>query len=267
MKKTWRLRSFIPIFASFCAVTVLMSCASSGEQYVSPKSQKEMKKKVDSLEMHMQALEESNEELRSMLAGTEGAKFDLNNKQAIADKLTQLDNRVSMLENHMEFADSTRFDLVTRVKDLEQRMNQGGLPPASKSMASSSGGKVTPETYRADYQHAYDLYSQKQYKQAIPAFSQVIEENPDGSLSDNAQYWIGESYYGLQDFTRAVVEFEKVFTFKDSNKDDDAQLKLGLCYLNLGQKDKAREEFQRLVDFYTDSEYKSLAIDYLKKLD
>ncbi len=268
MKKSWRLKSFIPVFVSFCAAALLMSCASSGEQYVSPQSQRELRNQVDSLNLQMDALQESNQEIRSMLSGSEGAKFDLNSQRAVADKLTELENRVSMLENHMEFADSTRFDLVTRVKALEQRLDQGGVPQASGAMTTSSKhGKVSPEVYRQDYKHAYDLYSQKEYKQAIPAFSKVIEENPDGDLSDNAQYWIGECYYGLQDYTRAVVEFEKVFTFKDSNKDDDAQLKLGLCYLNLGQRDKAREEFQRLVDFYTDSEYKPLAIEYLKKLN
>lgn len=261
MKKRWRLKNFLPVFVSLCAMSILMSCASSGEQYTSPTAQKQLKERVDTLGMHIQALEESNAELRNKLSG--------NGQMSIGgSELNQIENRLSMLENHMEYADSTRFDLVNRVSRLEKQLQQYGISTATTTSPGKAGtASMSTAAYRQQYQHAYDLYGQKKYTQAIPAFTKVIEANPDGSLSDNAQYWIGECYYGLQDFTRAIVEFEKVFTFKNSNKDDDAQLKLGLCYLNLGQRAKAKEEFQRLIDFYSDSEYKALAIDYLNKLN
>ena len=268
MNKSWRLKNYIPVVLSLCAVSVFFSCASSGEHYTSPKVQKQLQERVDSLGVKLEALEESNAELRSQLTGAEGGEMQLGTDRAVSNQLVQIENRLSMLENHMEYADSTRFDLVNRVSRIEKRLDQYGIPPVSgMASARKESADMSRADYRQQYQHAYDLYSQKNYKEAIPAFTQVIEANPDGSLSDNAQYWIGECFYGLQDYTRAIVEFEKVFTFKDSNKDDDAQLKLGLCYLNLGQRDKAREEFQRLIDFYTDSEYKALAIDYLQKLN
>jgi len=265
MNKSWHQKSLVPVFVSLYAVSVLFSCASSGEHYTSPKAQKELQERVDTLGMQLSALEESNAELHAILSGEKKSNMGA---QPVSDQLVQIENRLSLLENHMEYIDSTRLDLINRVSQIEKQLDQYGIPSASGAMAARSGkGGLSAAEYRQQYQHAYDLYGQKEYKQAIPAFTKVIEANPDGSLSDNAQYWIGECYYGMQDFTRAIVEFEKVFTFKDSNKDDDAQLKLGLCYLNLGQRDKAKEEFQRLVDFYTDSEYKALAIDYLKKLN
>ena len=86
------------------------------------------------------------------------------------------------------------------------------------------------------------------------------------SLSDNCQYWIGECYYALRNFNQAAVEFEKVFTFPQSNKDPDAQLKLGLCYWNTGNAARAKEEFNRLIVNYPDSEYTIRARSYLSQL-
>ena len=44
-------------------------------------------------------------------------------------------------------------------------------------------------------------------------------------------------------------EFQKVFEFTDSDKWDDAQLKLGICYKNMGNGRRAKEEFKKLLDY------------------
>ena len=62
------------------------------------------------------------------------------------------------------------------------------------------------------------------------------------------------------------LDFEKVFTFPKSNKNPDAQFKLGLCYLRLGDREKAREEFQRLLDVYPKSAYVNRAQQHLGEL-
>ena len=47
---------------------------------------------------------------------------------------------------------------------------------------------------------------------------------------------------------------------------DDAQLKLGLCYWKLGDTERARQEFERLISDYPNSEYVGKAQQYLSKL-
>lgn len=292
MKTERHLIKFVPLVG---ILMLLMNCGSGGDQSAAPEDLSSVKQQVsehdtqlaryseqsDSLQQKVaqlretiNALEQSNTELKSMLAEREGQKFDLDNEQAIADKIIQLENRLSMLEDRVDFIDSTKFDMLTRFEKIESKL---GTAPGKQDIpathtksapakASRSANKLSKEAYRSQYQNAYEVYSKKNYEQAIKLFTDLIERNPEGDLSDNAQYWIGECYYGLKNYTRAIVEFEKVFTFKESNKDDDAQLKLGLCYLNLGQRDKAREEFQRLVDFYPESDYKAKAIEYLRQL-
>jgi len=232
--------------------------------------------KVDSLEMKVEQLASDINQLeqttQKLLAQTKGGEFDAQSQEALADKVLQMEDRLSLVEDRIDFIDSTRFDLLTRMERLETRLEdqgEGGMASGttrSRERGAAAAVTVSPAQYKALYEQAYETYKQKRYQQAIPEFTKVVEADPDGDLSDNAQYWIGECYYGMNNYNRAIVEFEKVFTFKNSNKDDDAQLKLGLCYLNLGQRQKAREEFQRLVDFYPNSEYKQMAMEYLQQL-
>ena len=43
-----------------------------------------------------------------------------------------------------------------------------------------------------------------------------------------------------KDYKRAIIEFEKVFTFVNTNKNDDAQYKIALAHQSIGNIDKAR---------------------------
>lgn len=110
------------------------------------------------------------------------------------------------------------------------------------------------------------MFNDRNYQNAIEAFESLLASQANHSLADNAQFWIGECHYALGQYKKALIDFEKVFTFPKSNKNDSAQFKLGLCYLRLGDKSKAREEFQRLVDVYPKSEYLKRAQSHLQEL-
>ena len=51
-------------------------------------------------------------------------------------------------------------------------------------------------------------------------------------------------------FQESISEFNKVFNFKDSNKFDDAQYKIFLCYINLGENDLAIKNLNKLREKY-----------------
>ena len=74
-----------------------------------------------------------------------------------------------------------------------------------------------------------------------------------------------EIYYSQKEFRRSIKEFEKVFTFLGANKSDDAQLKLGLCYINIGHIYQAKQEFNKLLANYPNSEYYNKAKKYLQQ--
>jgi len=121
-------------------------------------------------------------------------------------------------------------------------------------------------SYKDRYDDALSEYNARNYRTAINKFEQLLATDSNNSLADNCQYWIGECYYALGDYTKAITAFEKVFSFNNSNKSDDSQLKLGLCYWRLNEVSRAREEFERLISHYPNSEYISIAEKYLNKL-
>lgn len=122
-------------------------------------------------------------------------------------------------------------------------------------------------SYYEMYKYALSLCLRyKDYSSAIEEFAVLLHHFPGNFLASNCQYWIAESYYAQGKYPEAIRAYRKVFEYRNQNKADDAQLKLGFCYLSLGQKEKAAESFQYFINRYPDSEFKQIAVDSLEKL-
>lgn len=117
------------------------------------------------------------------------------------------------------------------------------------------------------YKKAFDLYYGRDYGQAVSRFEELLKKFPASGYADNCNYWIGECHFAQGNFAKAVAAFRKVFTFSETEKADDAQLKLGYCALRLGDRKQAAEEFKKVVSLYPDSEYTERAKEELAKLE
>ena len=82
--------------------------------------------------------------------------------------------------------------------------------------------------YRRQYNAALNKYFQRDYPSAIKLFRKLIKANPEGIYADNCQYWIGESYYSMENYQQAIEEFSKVSSFPENNKADHALFKIGM---------------------------------------
>jgi tol-pal system protein YbgF len=133
----------------------------------------------------------------------------------------------------------------------------------SQGQTSSKAERAIPawksDSYKDRYQEALQTYRSKNFREAIQKFEALLATDYKNSLAGNCQYWIGEAYYDQGNYTQAIMAFEKVFTFPNSNKNDSAQLKLGFCYLKMNDTTKAKDEFQKLINNYPTSEYISIA--------
>lgn len=169
----------------------------------------------------------------------------------------EIDSKELQLKQLTEELDGER----QKVYDLQAQLDaERNKPKTFQAVAPPKSG------YKADYEQALSEYNSKSYRTAIIKFEKLLSSDPNNSLADNCQYWIGECYYAIGDYTKAVAAFEKVFSFNNSNKSDDAQLKLGLCYWRLNEVNRAREEFERLISHYPQSEYLPVARKYMSKL-
>lgn len=184
---------------------------------------------------------------------------------AVTQRDDQLRKELSDLERKLAEKDAEISNLRTDISTKEDKINK--LESSSyQQQAQPASGYTSTGSFRDDYQAALNEYYNRNYKTAIQLFEELLAKHETNSLSDNCRYWIGESHYGLGNFNQAIIEFTKVFSFNKSNKADDSQLKLGLCYLRLGDKARARQELERLVNDYPKSEYVSKAEQFLTKL-
>jgi tol-pal system protein YbgF len=183
---------------------------------------------------------------------------------------TELEKQVTDLKSQVEKKDLMINDLKAQLKKQSEQIYelqaQKQAAPKVSSSYTPSSGDVEYGEYEGRYDQALSLFHSQQYQDAIESFESLLAAQNNHSLADNAQFWIGECHYALGQYKKAIIDFEKVFTFPKSNKLDAAQFKLGLCHLRLGDKSKSREEFQRLIDQYPKSEYLHQAQKHLQEL-
>ena len=65
-------------------------------------------------------------------------------------------------------------------------------------------------------------------------------------------YLILSQLVGYKRVDIAIDAFNKVFNYKDNNKGAYAQYKLGLCYLNINNTNKAVDAFKKVISDYND---------------
>ena len=190
--------------------------------------------------------------------------------EEITNALIKMQNKINILEDRTFFTDSLYFEIVNDLVMIENQIES--LISSYREMNEISGmkktiviPKITNEEYQAKYIKSLSHYQNGEWNLSLDGFKFLIRAESNHDLADNCQYWIGEVYYSQKDFQRSIKEFEKVFTFPGTNKSDDAQFKLGLCYVNIGKIDKAKQEFENLLEFYPNSEYYKRSQEYLQK--
>lgn len=121
---------------------------------------------------------------------------------------------------------------------------------------------------RAEYHRYYEALRAGNHSYALTGFRNFVERFPVHDFADNAQYWIGETFYDQKRYKSALVEFRKVVdNHPNGNKVPDGLLKLGYCYHALGEKTKAKQVWQQVVQLYPKSNPATLARTKLSALE
>ena len=189
----------------------------------------------------------------------------------ILKRINTLSNKISNLENQSRYMDSTALEIFNKLVLIENKIVT--LTNSYSEMARLKSGaplsdepKFNSAQYKQTYMTSLGHFQNQEFDEAIAGFTELVSTDATNDLADNSQYWLAECYYSQKEFKRAIAAFEKVFTYSGTDKDDDAQLKIGLSYQSMGNVNKAREEFQRMIDYFPGSEYYPKAKDALKQL-
>ncbi|MBK9307438.1 MAG: tol-pal system protein YbgF [Nitrospira sp.] len=125
------------------------------------------------------------------------------------------------------------------------------LTPASLSFGAPTQRQ---DSIRQLYDRVMDEFKHRDYTAAMAGFQFFLELHGQSSLAANAQYWIGECQYRTGRYRDALKSFyDVVSNYPLSPKQAASTLKLGQTYNKLGDPEKARLMFDRVVEQHPDS--------------
>ncbi|MBM4254713.1 MAG: tol-pal system protein YbgF [Deltaproteobacteria bacterium] len=125
--------------------------------------------------------------------------------------------------------------------------------------------KESPEV-QEDYRGAWQALNGQQYDKAIQQFRTFQRKNPTSELADDAQYWIGESYFTRRDYNRAILEYNDVLKYRKGDKVAAALLRQSQAFVEIGDKTDARLILQKLINDHPNSRQAKEAREKLQSL-
>jgi tol-pal system protein YbgF len=140
--------------------------------------------------------------------------------------------------------------------------------PATAPGGSAEETALAKEPLEAqdEYKLALRALRDQQYDKAIQQFRTFQRKYASSEMADDAQYWIGESYFLQRDYNRAILEFNDVLKYRRGDKVPAALLRQAQAFLEIGDKTDARLILQKLINDHPNSEQAREARDRLQNL-
>ena len=128
-------------------------------------------------------------------------------------------------------------------------------PPAPPAPAPVGSEELATDAENSDYQEAFNMFKIGRFKGAISKFKSFIENYPTSKLLPSSHYWIGNSYYAMRDFKRAIyVQQELVKDFPNSVKVPDAMLNIASSQKEINYTTASQKTLKDLITKYPISE-------------
>ncbi|MCQ2741653.1 MAG: hypothetical protein MJ210_06045, partial [Alphaproteobacteria bacterium] len=177
-----------------------------------------LQKQINNLKEDLQVIQR-----KMARSSASGEGQDVAELSQMDETLRQTVGRIDMLEHQIKTLEDKinmiNKDIDIRLKMIEgQPIESGNLnkqAPAKKFDAPIADGapvsvtgdavvkgsdlpEVNTKSAETIYQEALDSYNAKKYDDAIGRFTSLLTKHPEHKLAGNAQFWLGESYYGKQ---------------------------------------------------------------------
>lgn len=215
-------------------------------------------------------------------------EFDEKLRQ-LSGKVDETNYKIKQLENKIDLINK---DVDVRIKMIEGKPVEGGAPAASLSLnkekfkapvavgapksvtgdSISKGDDLAPvktKSVQQIYDEGIAAVKISDYAVAEQRFNDILKKSPDDKLAGNAQYWLGEVFYGQKNYQKAAVAFAKVIEkYKDGSKGPDSLLKLGMSMQNLKKNTEACQAFNSMKTEFPKADKAILdrAVNEAKKL-
>lgn len=180
-------------------------------------------------------------------------------------------------ENSLKKLAENKDELDSRIKELEQAVKQlneklAGLesekPSHEKQKPAEDVKEDSIETLKSKevekdpgkeikdvYMDAYKAYKENNFSESRKKFLSLLTGYPENEYSDNARFWIGETYFKKKNYEDAILAFEELLKNNPgSDKVPGAMLKQGLAFYELKDEETGKIILEQLIEKFPDSE-------------
>lgn len=185
----------------------------------------------------------------------------------LREKLDDTNVRISSMSQELEALrvsiPATPYPAAEMVTDPET-----GLPIAPIASQTPAPALVPGASPQRVYDTAWADYTSGQWELAIEGFIAYLRMFPRSVLADDAQFYIGETYFAQDRFDDAIEAYERVLlNHPDGDVIPQASYKRGLALDNLGETARARQAFELVVENHPESDMAILAQQSIDRLE
>ncbi|MBM4305534.1 MAG: tol-pal system protein YbgF [Deltaproteobacteria bacterium] len=185
----------------------------------------------------------------------ERGKASEDRNRSLEEKNRSYDERLKAMEERLKGLDTK---ITSKLSEMEKSTPTKELAIEPKTPSTTAGNL---------YKDAYETFQKGDLDGSRRKFEAFLKTYPNMELSDNAQFWIGETYFLKKDYEKAILEYEKVIVkYPEGDKVSSALLKQGLAFLELGDKTNGRNLLKRVTDRYPKTEQADIAKKKLETL-
>ena len=202
---------------------------------------------IDSLKVHIVRLE--------TLVGDQMDEL-LRMRADMGQRVGGLENQLRVLTTRITESDRQFSALVRRLESLQVQLSAPAGPDTTAAPTGPSGSFDPGELYDL----ALRDFQRGSYDVAVRQFTQYIEYFPDSDLTDDAQFYIGDSYYTQSLYTPALDAYEVLLdAYPDGNKVPATLLKIAFIKVARKELAEARSYLDQVIAQFPDSEEAQLA--------
>ena len=225
-------------------------------------------------------VQELQDEVRNLRGQLEEQARELENlKRRQRDQYLDLDQRLSDARNSQPVTTgglpgtaatsaqgSTMIPPAEDAPEVREPLTtESSVTGIGEPLAQSQKPASTAAEEKAAYDQAFQALKELRYADAAEKFQSFLDLYPNSEYSDNAQYWLGESYYVTRNYDIALAAFQNLMDrYPESPKVPDALLKMGYTHYELKQWDSARAALTQVQESYPDTTLARLAESRLR---
>ena len=239
-----------------------------------PSQVKQMETDNTVLRRQVDSLQAEIERLQSSLARAEKSAVQSNETatRVKADtelRLKQFEEQIQVLNDRFEDISNRMANLPGKMRIVEERStapSSATAPPSSANGPDTTTRRENTAEMEKLYDAAYQDLVKGQFELSREGFAEFLRRYPQSTLADNAQYWIGESFYAQEDYARSAAEFATVpSTYPSGDKAAAATLKQAYALLAIGQRSEGKKILESVIAKYPNTPEARLAKSRLQE--